>query len=112
MILRSPRTFLVGAIALAALPAGCINVKAPENIDLGWDGGSAYGSPEYAGASDSELAKENARLRKSLRDSKAKQDKAEDRVEDLDEKVDDLQKELKETRRQRDRYKKAMEGDD
>lgn len=102
---------LVGVVGFT----GCVEVRAPERIDVGWGDRRADAGPEpddraRAAEKDREtLIDENVRLREQLRRAERECDEARDRIEDLQEQRDDCRAEMSKIERERDRYKREAE---
>lgn len=116
---------LITAVALAALvgSAGCVNVKAPERINIGGD--EVYAQPPSGDIppadpdSTTDLLRENKQLRERTAWLEKQNHKLDKKINDLQkdkdelrDEIDDLKRQRKKLEKERDRYKDALEDDD
>ena len=80
--------FVFGLVVLSS----CVNVKAPENIDIGTGGGRAYSSSSRSPNPQ------------SLEEARAELNKAYQRIDYLEKKNEDLEKDKKKYKKERDEY--------
>ena len=120
-----PIVLLTAAVALAALvgSTGCVNVKAPDRINIGGD--EVYAKPPSSDIppadpnSTTDLRRENKQLRERNAWLEKQNRKLGKKINDLEEdkdklrdEIDDLKHQCKKMKKERDRYKKALEDDD
>ncbi len=104
---------LIAAVATAALVAssGCVNVKAPERINIGGD--DVYSSPPSSVIppadpnSATDLRRENEQLRRRIAWLKNQNRKLDKKINDLRKDADEIRADMKKIADERDRYKRA-----